>query len=112
MEVAPMSSGGEGGPATRREAGIVPASRRACSPTIVVAVAMVEEVEVEAIVVVITVLDARHLMSIFVRLGAGLQAGEREQANSGRARQRDDVLAHGGFLLAGGESIQRQWVEL
>jgi hypothetical protein len=36
-----------------------------------------------------------------VRLGAALQAGEREQANNGRARQRDDVLAHSGFLWSG-----------
>ena len=51
--------------------------------------------------VVVTVLDARDVMPIFVRLGAALQAGEREQANSGRARQRDDVLAHSGFLWSG-----------
>jgi len=58
-------------------------SRRARSTMIVVAVAMREEAEVEAVVVTITMLDARHVMPIFVGLGAALQAGECEQANSG-----------------------------
>jgi hypothetical protein len=82
-----------------------PTSRHARSATIMIAVAMREEAEVEAVVV--TVLDARDMMPIFVRLGAALQADECEQGNSGRASQRDDVLAHGGFLGRGVESIRR-----
>jgi hypothetical protein len=81
-----------------------PTSRRGRSATIMIAVAMREEAE-EVEAVVVTVLDARDVMSIFVRLGAALQAREREQANSGRARQRDDVLAHSGFLWSGVKAL-------
>ena len=63
---------------------------------IMIAVAMREEAKVKAVVV--TVLNTRHVMSIFVCLGAALQASDCEQADSDRARQRDDVLAHRRFL--------------
>jgi hypothetical protein len=57
---------------------------------------MREEAEVEAVTVMIAVFKACHLMSIFVGLGAALQAGKCEQANSGRAGQHVFVLAHVG----------------
>ena len=69
-----------------------PASHRACSTTIVIAVVVREEAEVEAIAVMIAMFEARHVVAIFVSLGTALQAGECEHANSGGTRQRDDVL--------------------
>jgi len=56
---------------------------------------------IQAIAVMIAVFKARNVMAIFVSLGATLQARERQQAKSGQACHRDDVLAHCGILSSG-----------
>ena len=47
-----------------------PASRPTISTTIVIAVAMRKEAEVESAAVMVAMLEARHLVAVFIGLGA------------------------------------------